>query len=291
MKKISIIAAVALAAVMASCGNGTPKADMKNDVDTLCYAIGMSQTQGLKDYLVMRLGVDTAYMDEFIKGLNDGANAGDDKKKQAYFAGIQIGQQVSTQMIAGLNHELFGEDSTQYVSQRNFMAGFVAATLGEGELMTMEEATEYAQTNIRAIKARQMEERYGENKKAGEKFMAEIAKKAGVKQIEESGVYYEVIKEGDGQIPADTSFVKVKYEGTLIDGTKFDGNMDSDKPMTFRCTNVIPGWTLALTHMPAGSRWKVYIPQEKAYGEREAGDKIKPFSALVFDIDLVSVGK
>lgn len=291
MKKISIIAAVVLAAVMASCGNGTPKADMKNDLDTLCYSIGMSQTQGLKDYLVMRLGVDTTYMDEFIKGLNDGANAGDDKKKQAYFAGIQIGQQVSTQMIAGLNHELFGEDSTQYVSQRNFMAGFVAGTTGKDALMTMEEANDYAQTNIRTIKARQMEERYGDNKKAGEEFIANIAKKEGVKQIEESGVYYEVIKEGDGQIPADTSFVKVKYEGTLIDGTKFDGNMDSEKPMTFRCTNVIPGWTLALTHMPAGSTWKVYIPQEKAYGEREAGDKIKPFSALVFTIDLISVGK
>lgn len=291
MKKISYVLAAMMAFVMASCGNGTPSANMKSDVDSLYYAIGMSQTQGLKDYLVLRLGVDTTYMDEFIKGLNDGANAGDDKKKQAYFAGIQIGQQVSTQMIAGLNHELFGEDSTKYVSQRNFMAGFVAATLGKDTLMSLKEAREYADRNIRTIKARQMEEKYGQNKKDGEEFIANVAKKAGVKQIEESGVYYEVLQEGDGLIPSDTSYVKVKYEGTLIDGTKFDGNMDSDKPMTFRCTNVIPGWTLALTHMPAGSTWKVYIPQEKAYGEREAGDKIKPFSALVFTINLVSVGK
>lgn len=291
MKKISIITAVVLAAIMTSCGNGTPKANMKSDVDSLCYAIGMAQSQGLKDYLVMRMGVDTTYLNEFIKGLNDGANAGDDKKKQAYYAGLQIGQQVSTQMIEGLQHEIYGEDSTQHVSQSNFMAGFVAGTLEDTTYMTMDAANEYAQANMRVIKARQMQAQYGDNKKAGEEFMTEVAKKEGIKQIEESGVYYEVLTEGNGQIPADTSFVKVKYEGTLIDGTVFDGNMDQEKPMTFRCNQVIPGWTMALTHMPAGSKWKVYIPQEMAYGEREAGDKIKPFSTLVFVIDLVSVGK
>ena len=96
MKKFTFAALAAVAAVMMySCGNGTPKANLKSDIDTVSYAIGMAQTQGLKDYLVGRLGVDTAYMDEFIKGLNEGANAGDDKKKAAYYAGIQIGQQNS----------------------------------------------------------------------------------------------------------------------------------------------------------------------------------------------------
>ncbi|MBO5871682.1 MAG: FKBP-type peptidyl-prolyl cis-trans isomerase [Bacteroidaceae bacterium] len=291
MKKISIIAAAFMALVMGSCSNGTPKAELKSDVDSLCYAIGMANSQGLKDYLVMRMGVDTTYLNEFIKGLNEGANAGDNKKMQAYFAGVQIGQQLSVQMVPGLNQELFGADSSLYVGQNNFVAGFVAGTIEDTVVMTMEDANLYAEKNMRQIKARQMEAQYGENKKAGEAFMAEIAKKEGVKQLEESGVYYEVITEGKGQIPADTSFVKVKYEGTLIDGTVFDGNMDAEKPMTFRCNQVIPGWTLALTHMPAGSKWKVYIPQEMAYGEREAGAVIKPYSTLVFIIDLVSVGK
>ena len=291
MKKISVIAAAFMALVMGSCTNGTPKAELKSDVDSLCYAIGMANSQGLKDYLVMRMGVDTTYLNEFIKGLNEGANAGDDKKMQAYFAGVQIGQQLAVQMVPGLNQELFGADSSLYVGQNNFVAGFVAGTTEDSKVMTMEDANLYAEKNMRLIKARQMEVQYGENKKAGEEFMAEIAKKEGVKQIEESGVYYEVLTEGNGQIPADTSFVKVKYEGTLIDGTVFDGNMDSDKPMTFRCNQVIPGWTLALTHMPVGSKWKVYIPQEMAYGEREAGAVIKPYSTLVFVIDLVSVGK
>ena len=291
MKKISVIAAAFMALVMGSCSNGTPKAELKSDVDSLCYAIGMANSQGLKDYLVMRMGVDTTYLNEFIKGLNEGANAGDNKKMQAYFAGVQIGQQLSVQMVPGLNQELFGADSSLYVGQNNFVAGFVAGTIEDTVVMTMEDANLYAEKNMRQIKARQMEAQYGENKKAGEAFMAEIAKKEGVKQLEESGVYYEVINEGKGQIPADTSFVKVKYEGTLIDGTVFDGNMDAEKPMTFRCNQVIPGWTLALTHMPAGSKWKVYIPQEMAYGEREAGAVIKPYSTLVFIIDLVSVGK
>ena len=291
MKKISVIVAAFMALVMGSCTNGTPKAELKSDVDSLCYAIGMANSQGLKDYLIMRMGVDTTYLNEFIKGLNEGANAGDDKKMQAYFAGVQIGQQLAVQMVPGLNQELFGADSSLYVGQNNFVAGFVAGTTEDSKVMTMEDANLYADKNMRLIKARQMEVQYGENKKAGEEFMAEIAKKEGVKQLEESGVYYEVLTEGNGQIPADTSFVKVKYEGTLIDGTVFDGNMDSDKPMTFRCNQVIPGWTLALTHMPVGSKWKVYIPQEMAYGEREAGAVIKPYSTLVFVIDLVSVGK
>ena len=289
MKKISVIVAAAAALVMAPCGNGTPKADMKNDVDSLSYAIGMAQTQGLQDYLVMRMGVDTTYMDEFVKGLNEGVNTGSDKKKQAYYAGLQIGQQVSEQMIKGLNMELFGEDSTQTVSLKNFMAGFVAGTLKKDGKMTMEEATKYAETTMRTVKARQMEKNFGENKKAGEEFLAAKAKEEGVKKIEGTGVLYEVLTEGNGEIPADTSVVKVRYEGSLIDGTVFDGNMDAKEPMSIRCTNVIQGWTAALTHMPVGSKWKVYIPQEMAYGEREAGDKIKPFSTLVFVIDLVGI--
>ena len=289
MKKISVIVAAVAALVMASCGNGTPKADMKNDVDSLSYAIGMAQTQGLQDYLVMRMGVDTTYMDEFVKGLNEGVNTGSDKKKQAYYAGLQIGQQVSEQMIKGLNMELFGEDSTQTVSLKNFMAGFVAGTLKKDGKMTMEEATKYAETTMRTVKARQMEKNFGENKKAGEEFLAAKAKEEGVKKIEGTGVLYEVLTEGNGEIPADTSVVKVRYEGSLIDGTVFDGNMDAKEPMSIRCTNVIQGWTAALTHMPVGSKWKVYIPQEMAYGEREAGDKIKPFSTLVFVIDLVGI--
>ena len=100
----------------------------------------------------------------------------------------------------------------------------------------------------------------------------------------------EVIKEGNGEIPADTSRVEVNYEGKLINDTVFDSSYERKSPATFRCNQVIPGWTEALTHMPVGSTWMVYIPQDQAYAEREAG-QIKPFSALKFKIELLSIKK
>src|SRR5574344_908724 len=162
MKKISLLAVIAItAAGMTSCGNSTPKADLKSDVDSLIYDIGIAQTQGLKEYLVERMGVDTTYMDEYIKGLNEGANAGDDKKKAAYYAGIQIGQQISNQMVKGINHEIFGEDSTKTISLKNFLAGFVSGTTGKKGLMTIEQAGRVAQEKMVSIKAKAMEKQYG----------------------------------------------------------------------------------------------------------------------------------
>ena len=105
----------------------------------------------------------------------------------------------------------------------------------------------------------------------------------------EGGVQYKVIKEGSGAIPADTSIVKVQYEGRTIDGKVFDSSYQRKEPAEFRCNQVIKGWTEVLTHMPAGSVWEVYIPQDKAYGARQQGDDIKPFSVLIFKIELLEV--
>ena len=277
------------AATFVSCGNSTPKADLKDEVDTLSYAMGMAQTQGLKEYLSDRLQIDTAYMDDFIKGLNDGANAGDDKKKAAYYAGIQIGQQISNQMVKGINHEVFGSDSTKTISLKNFMAGFVSGTTGKKGLMTIEQAARIAQEKMVSIKAKAMEKQYGPNKVAGEKFLAANKKKPGVVTLP-SGVQYKVIKEGNGPMPKDTSMVKVQYEGKTIDGNVFDSSYKRGEPVSLRANQVIKGWTEALVHMPVGSVWEVYIPQNLAYGEREQG-QIKPFSVLIFKIELVSLGE
>ena len=287
MKKFTFAAIAAAAIMIASCGNQTPRASLKSDVDTLSYAIGMAQTQGLKEYLVGNLDIDTAYINDFIKGLNEGANAGDNKKKAAYYAGIQIGQQISNRMMKGINHEVFGEDSTKTISLRNFMAGFISGVTGKKALMTTDSAQEVAQRLIQSIKAKELEATYGPNKEAGIKFLAENAKKDGVVTLP-SGVQYKVIKEGTGAIPADTSLVKVNYEGRLINDSIFDSSYKRGNPTTFRANQVIKGWTEALCHMPAGSIWEVYIPQELAYGEREQ-NIIKPFSALIFKIELLEV--
>ena len=280
MKKISIFMAIAAAASLASCTAQAPKANLKTDIDSLSYSIGMAQTQGLKGYLTGRLNVDTAYMAEFIKGLNEGANK-TSKKDIAYMAGLQIGQQISNQMMKGINQELFAGDSTKTISKDNFMAGFIAGTLEKGGVMTMEAAQAYTRTA--------MEEKYADNKAAGEKFLAENKAKEGVKTTE-SGLQYKVITEGKGEIPADTCKVKVNYKGTLIDGTEFDSSYKRNEPATFRANQVIKGWTEALTMMPVGSKWELYIPQELAYGSRESG-QIKPFSTLIFEVELVGIEK
>lgn len=289
MKKLAIVAAMAIAAAtFTSCGNSTPRADLKNDVDSMSYAMGYSQTQGFKEYLVGRMQVDTTYMDEFIKGMNVGAAAGDDKKKAAYYAGIQIGQQISNQMIKGINSEVFGTDSTKSISLKNFLAGFVAGTTGKSSVkMTMEDAMKIAQTKMQEIKGKYMEKQYGANKLAGENFLKANAKKPGVKTTA-SGLQYKVIKVGNGPLPKDTSMVVVNYEGKTIDGKVFDSSYSRKEPTSFRANQVITGWTEALTHMPAGSVWEVYIPQNLAYGEREQG-QIKPFSTLIFKIELLQV--
>ena len=290
MKKFTFVAAMAIAAasIVSSCGNSTSsKPNLKDDVDTLSYAFGLARTQGLKQYLA-QMDVDTTYMDAFVKGLKDGANAGDDKKKAAYYKGLEIGNMISQQWVKGINTELFGQDSTKSISLQNLLAGFIQGATGKKGLMTVEQAGQVAQVKMMAIKAKQLEVQYGPLKKKGEAWMAANAKKPGVKTLH-SGVQYKVIKEGAGAMPKDTSLVKVNYEGRLIDGTVFDSSYKNGQPVSLRANQVIKGWTEALVHMPAGSVWEVYIPQELAYGEREQG-QIKPYSPLVFKIELLSVG-
>ena len=146
------------------------------------------------------------------------------------------------------------------------------------------------QTQMDAVKAKAMEKKYADNKAAGEKFLTENKTKEGVVTTP-SGLQYKIITKGTGEIPADSSKVKVNYKGTLIDGTEFDSSYKRKEPATFRANQVIKGWTEALTMMPVGSKWELYIPQELAYGARETGGPIKPFSTLIFEVELVGIEK
>ena len=255
MKKLAFVAviAIAVASFVTSCGNSTsgqPK--LKDDVDTLSYAMGLANTQGLIPYLV-QMDIDTTYMDAFVKGLNEGANA--------------------------------GNDSTKNISMKNFMLGFIQGVKGKKGLFTVEQAAQVAQAKMMAIKAQQ----YAPLKQEGEKWMAANAKKPGVKTLP-SGLQYKVIKEGNGELPKDTSIVRVNYEGKTINGKVFDSSYKRGEPVAMRVNQVIKGWTEALVRMPVGSVWEIYIPQDLAYGEREMGE-IKPYSPLVFKLELVGLGE
>lgn len=123
---------------------------------------------------------------------------------------------------------------------------------------------------------------------AGEKFLEENKKREGVKVLS-NGLQYEVITQGDGPVPAETSRVTVHYEGFLIDGKKFDSSRDRGEPATFGLNQVIKGWTEGLQLMPVGSRYKLYIPYTLGYGEQGAGGSIPGGAALIFDVELLGI--
>lgn len=283
-----LFAAIIAAAGLASCTAQAPKANLKSEIDSLSYMMGVTNTQGLMDFAKGRMGVDENNISDFIKGIQDGVGM-DSKQEKAYMAGVQIGQQVSGDMFESISQQLFGNDSTQTLDKNNFLAGFIAA-VKNGAIVSVEDARVYVDAHAEAIKAKALEAKYADNKAAGEKFLAENATKEGVKTTP-SGLQYKIIKEGKGEIPTDSSTVKVHYKGTLIDGTEFDSSYKRNEPTSFRANQVIKGWTEALTMMPVGSKWELYIPQELAYGARETGGQIKPFSTLIFEVELVGIEK
>ena len=287
MKKVTFLMALAVAAGLASCTAQSPKANLKTDVDSLSYAFGMSQTEGIEQYF-MQQGIDSTQMADFLKGFNEGATKLG-KKDAAYIAGLQLGQMVSKRWVEGLNQQIFGTDSTKTISRENLLAGFVAGVINKG-VMSKEEARAFTQTSMDAIKEKANAEKYADNKAAGEKFLAENKAKEGVVTTP-SGLQYKIITKGNGAIPADSSKVKVNYKGTLIDGTEFDSSYKRNEPATFRANQVIKGWTEALTMMPVGSNWELYIPYDLAYGTRETGGQIKPYSTLIFEVELLGIEK
>ena len=297
MKHVIMAAALAATALLSACNDGTPKANLKTDLDTLSYEMGLASSANFESVMYGQFGVDSAYVDEFLKGVRDGALTADDKKKAAYYAGIQIGQQISQQMVRGTEMQIFGDDSTKHLSVKNVVAGFISGVKGktavkvDGKVLTPQMAFESATTRMDSIRAKTMEQKYGANKEAGEKFLAENAKKPGIKTLQ-GGVQYKVITEGSGEIPSDTSLVLVRYEGRLITDSICDSTDKNNggKPVEMMPVRSIKGFAAALTHMPIGSTWEVYIPAYMAYGDREAGD-IPPYSTLIFKITLDGFAK
>lgn len=197
--------------------------------------------------------------------------------KVSYALGIGIGRQLSQMGAADLNIDDFAQ------AIKDVIAGDLKLSDAE------------AQQIVQEFFAKQEEKQKAEAaekgkaaKQDGEKFLAENGKKEGVITTA-SGLQYQVLREGNGQSPKATDTVECHYEGTLIDGTKFDSSYDRGQTATFPLNQVIAGWTEGLQLMKEGGKYRFFIPYELGYGERGAGASIPPFSTLVFDVELVSV--
>jgi FKBP-type peptidyl-prolyl cis-trans isomerase FklB len=286
MKRVNIIFSIIalLALVVTSCSEYKEKSvKLKSDQDSLNYAFGYVNGKVIKDY---HLSNDTTGegLKSLMKGIKEGLNQKEvaEEMKQVVDLGGMIGNQLRT------NTDFYG-DSTITMDYKLLRQGLINAISGTETNMTPDQARDYFNGTMEAIQAKKMEAQYKDNKEAGKNFLTENAKKEGVVSTA-SGLQYEVIKQGNGQLPKDTDKVKVHYHGTLIDGTVFDSSIDRGQPAEFGVNQVIKGWIEGLQLMPVGSKYKFYIPEELAYGSQTQG-QIKPFSTLIFEVELLEIVK
>jgi FKBP-type peptidyl-prolyl cis-trans isomerase FklB len=278
---------VALVAAFAFSSCNSNKAKMptlKTQLDSLNYAFGLANGDGIKNYYIKGDSAKKS-IENLLAGLNEGMKGKIDKSTgEVSELGTKIGTSLKEQQKSGLMG-----DSTLKVDINLIKQGLINGLRGSKIQMTPEEAQQYLTKTMTELQAKKMEKLYGPYKLAGEKFLAENAKKPGVITTAD-GLQYEIIKKGNGPLPTDTMKVKVNYHGTLIDGTVFDSSVERKTPVDFKVNQVIKGWTEALKLMPVGSKYKLYIPQELAYGGREQ-QKIKPFSVLIFEVELLAIDK
>lgn len=193
--------------------------------------------------------------------------------KASYGVGTQMGEQLKSIFDgASLHAAIAGIEDAFNGASLQLSGEEINAAFGE------------IQQRIDAQKAEQA----GDQAKEGEAFLADNANKAGV-QVTDSGLQYEIITAGDGAVPTASCTVRTHYAGTLVDGTEFDSSYKRGEPAEFPVNGVIAGWTEALQLMPVGSKWRLYIPYQLAYGANGAGGAIGPYQALIFDIELLDI--
>lgn len=203
----------------------------------------------------------------------------------SYAIGLDVARNVKAS-FEEINTELFiqgynnGIDSTNILLEQDKVGPILQAFFQKKQQEAMAKQQEEA--------AKKAELEHADVKAAGEKFLEENKAKEGV-MVTESGLQYQVLKEGTGEKPTAASTVRVHYHGTLTDGTVFDSSVDRGEPAEFGVGQVIKGWTEGLQLMSVGSKYKFFIPQELAYGATPRGGQIKPFSALIFEVELLEI--
>ena len=281
MKKLNVLVAGMAIAVLGSCGGvGTGKVVMNDVKDTISYSIGMGRAVRVYKNQLPYDVVDSVTIKSFVKGFLDAAQNPDDMSKLAYALGYEVGCQEMTQAYIGLAENLFGQGET--FNKSNYLNGFRDGMLENWKIMTFDEADETSNRLYEYLSQRQ----YDKVKEENAAYLEKKAKEDGVVKTA-SGLLYQVIKLGDGgPKPTAESDVEVRYRGELIDGTVFD---ESTTPITLNLGSVIKGWTEGLQLMSVGDKYRLFIPYDLGYGEQGAGGDIKPYSTLIFEVELVSI--
>lgn len=251
------------------------------DGKTFSYALGVAQGSSLKQFLIHQKNVDTAYVAVAMEGMTAKLTDAERKQKQAYAAGLDIAD-INKRNLPSFNKAATGKEDTLYIDQSEFERGLTDVVLNK--VMTL--SSDSAQKIVEG----QIKHQQNVYKNLNEQFLANNAKQKGVKVLP-SGLQYRVLTEGNGPVATDSTEVEVHYEGKLIDGTVFDSSYKRGKSATFKPTQVIKGWTEALTMMPEGSKWTLYIPSSLGYGERGSGQTIPGNSTLIFDVEVIKVKK
>ncbi|MPS32837.1 MULTISPECIES: FKBP-type peptidyl-prolyl cis-trans isomerase [unclassified Salinivibrio] len=196
------------------------------------------------------------------------------EQKASYGIGLQMGQQLAGSGLEGLHVDAIAKG----------ISTALAGEMPEIEIDDINNALRELHTKAEEVRQEAAKAQAAE----GDAFLADNAKREGV-TVTDSGLQYEVLVQGDGEIPTSDKQVRVHYHGQLIDGSVFDSSVTRGEPVEFPVTGVIKGWIEALQMMPVGSKWKLYVPQDLAYGERGAGAAIPPFAALVFEVELLDI--
>ena len=280
MKRLNLLATVMVAAVLASCGGaGTGKVTMNDVKDSISYAIGMGRAVRVyKEQLPYDI-VDSVTIKQFVKGFMEAASNPDDNSKLAYALGLEIGFQEMNQVFPGMSQNLFGNGET--FNKNNYVSGFRDGMLDNWKVMSFEDADDTANRLYELLMQQQMDKSKEEN----QDYLEKKAREENVVKTP-SGLLYQVIKLGDGgPKPTATSDVEVRYRGEFIDGTVFD---EATTPVTLNLGGVIKGWTEGIQLMSVGDKYRFFIPYDLGYGENGYGSDIKPYSTLVFEVELVS---
>lgn len=267
--------------VKANCPKKAGDMSLETEIDSINYICGYING---KMVATMMPNFSQDSIEIIVDNLNEELSSG-----KKYPMLVNVGQSVGHSLAKDeylLTNYLFD----QQLIARNYdliRAGFINGMLNDDKIISVEESNMYLNT---AVEKKRLEA-CKPNQLAGEKFLAENALREGV-HVTESGLQYEILEAGKGHVhPADTSRVKVHYHGTLIDGKVFDSSVERGEPATFGLNQVIRGWTEGVQLMVEGDKFRFYIPYQLAYGERGAGQDILPYSALIFDVELIEIVK